>query len=171
MRQFVKRQDSIGDIGPDDPVMAADITYGHIAEPLTFGPDPAHPAEQRNQDFTCLKHPALLGRGEIIIKMAGAGFSVAAEHLRHLPEHCPQPVEQARPVFHPDQRIGRADLKYRRKLGRAPRSSMAQVGDKVLATFEELITGHDAGPSAAVILDYVEMIVPMGDRSRRSTKA
>ncbi|HCH62619.1 MAG TPA: hypothetical protein DFR83_07445 [Deltaproteobacteria bacterium] len=53
----------------------------------------------------------------------------------------------------------------RRKLGRAPRASMAQVGDKVLSTFEELITGSDDGPSAAVILDYVEMIVPMGDLS------
>jgi SpoVK/Ycf46/Vps4 family AAA+-type ATPase len=53
----------------------------------------------------------------------------------------------------------------RRKLGRAPRSSMAQVGDKVLATFEELITGSEGSPSSAVILDYVEMIVPMGDLS------
>jgi len=53
----------------------------------------------------------------------------------------------------------------RRKLGRAPRTSMSQVGDSVLSTFEELITGGDDSPSAAVILDYVEMIVPMGDLS------
>lgn len=53
----------------------------------------------------------------------------------------------------------------RRKLGRAPRASLAQVGDSVLATFEELITGSNDSPSAAVILDYVEMIVPMGDLS------
>jgi transitional endoplasmic reticulum ATPase len=53
----------------------------------------------------------------------------------------------------------------RRKLGRAPRSSMSQVGDQVLSTFEELITGGDEVPSAAIILDYVEMVVPMGDLS------
>ena len=53
----------------------------------------------------------------------------------------------------------------RRKLGRVPRSSLAQVGDSVLSTFEELITGGDNSPSAAVILDYVEMVVPMGDLS------
>ena len=53
----------------------------------------------------------------------------------------------------------------RRHLGRAARSSLAQVGDDVLSTFEEVITGGDDSAGAAIILDYVEMIVPMGDLS------
>ena len=53
----------------------------------------------------------------------------------------------------------------RRSLGRAPRSSLAQAGDDVLATFEEVITGGEDSAGAAIILDYVEMIVPMGDLS------
>lgn len=53
----------------------------------------------------------------------------------------------------------------RKKLGRTVRASLPSGAADVLPTIEELITGGDETPPAAVILDYVEMIAPMGDLS------
>ncbi len=69
------------------------------------------------------------------------------------------------PVAGMERRFLEAVNARRKTLGRAPRGSLAQVGDEVLTTFEELITGGEGSPSAAVIVDYIEMLVPMGDVS------